>query len=149
MQKLAELEARLKSVPGKLPVAKAWQPETVVYQAEMISHNGSLWQAKRDTAQRPGGEDWILIARHGRDAITPTVRGLFDTHEAYAQLDVFEFEGASYIAQRESSRHPRPRRWMASVRPRAHGPPRGGQGRHRGRAAVGRCEACRTGAGVE
>jgi hypothetical protein len=99
--KLAELEARLKSIPGKLPVVKAWQPESVVYQAEMVSHNGSLWQAKRDTAQKPGGQDWVLVARHGRDAIPPSLRGTFNTHGCYAPLDVVEFDGAAYIAKRD------------------------------------------------
>jgi hypothetical protein len=99
--KLAAQEERLKSVPGRLPVAKTWQPESVIYQAEMVAHNGALYQARKD-AQAPGGSDWVCIARRGRDAVTPTVRGLFDTREAYAQLDVVEFEGASYIAQRDN-----------------------------------------------
>jgi hypothetical protein len=73
-EKLVELEERLKSVPGKLPVVKAWRQESVTYQAEMVSHKGSLYQARRDTAQPPGGSDWICVARHGRDAVTPVVR---------------------------------------------------------------------------
>jgi len=101
--KLSALEERLKSSPGKLPVVKSsWQPESVIYQAEMVAHNGALYQARKDTAQAPGGSDWLCIARHGRDAITPTVRGLFDTNEAYAQLDVVEFEGASYLAKHDN-----------------------------------------------
>src|SRR5215831_11582846 len=40
--KLAELEQRLKSVPGKLPVAKSWRDESVTYMAEFVSHKGSL-----------------------------------------------------------------------------------------------------------
>src|SRR5215831_19217287 len=31
--KLAALEERLKAVPGRLPVAKTWQPESVTYQS--------------------------------------------------------------------------------------------------------------------
>src|SRR5215472_464944 len=38
--KLAAVEERLKSVPGKLPVVKTWQPESVIYQAEMVAHEG-------------------------------------------------------------------------------------------------------------
>jgi hypothetical protein len=104
--KLAELEQRLKSLPGKLPVVKAWQPESVVYKAEMVSHNGSLYQARRDTAQSPGGSDWICVARHGRDAITPSIRGDYDAHERYAELDVVSYDGASYIAQHDDPAFP-------------------------------------------
>jgi hypothetical protein len=100
--KLVELREHLhQSTPGKFPLVKTWREESVIYQGELISHRGSLWQAQRDTAQRPGGPDWTCVARHGRDAVTPSLRGSFDTHECYAQLDVVEFEGASYIAQRE------------------------------------------------
>jgi hypothetical protein len=97
--KLAALEERLKSVPGKLPVAKTWQPESVSYQAEFVSHDGALWQACRDTAQAPGGSDWVCVARHGRDAITPTVRGAYDVNDSYAALDIVSFDGSAYIAK--------------------------------------------------
>jgi hypothetical protein len=102
--KLAEVEARCKAVPGRLPVVRSWQLETVVYASELVAFNGATYQAKRDTAQRPGpgNSDWTLIARNGRDAVTPVVRGLFDTKEAYAQLDVVEYEGASYVAKHDN-----------------------------------------------
>jgi hypothetical protein len=101
-EKLVELEERLKSVPGKLPVVKAWRQESVTYQAEMVSHKGSLYQARRDTAQPPGGSDWICVARHGRDAVTPVVRGDYDAHESYAELDIVSFDGAAYIARSDN-----------------------------------------------
>jgi hypothetical protein len=104
--KLAELEERLKSSPGKLPVVKSWQPETVIYQSEMVAFNGATYQAKRDTAQKPGGSDWICIARHGRDAITPTVRGNFNVNGCYAPLDIVTFDDAAYIAQRDDPGFP-------------------------------------------
>jgi hypothetical protein len=100
--KLAALEERLKSVPGKLPVAKTWQPESVGYQAEMVSHNGSLYQARKDTAQAPGGPDWVCVARHGRDAITPTVRGAYGVNDSYAELDIVTFDGCAYIARSDN-----------------------------------------------
>jgi len=97
--KLAALEARLKAVPGKLPVAKIWRSESVTYQAEFVSHEGALWQARTDTAQAPGGSDWVCVARHGRDAITPTIRGAFDVSERYEELDIVSFDGCAYIAR--------------------------------------------------
>jgi hypothetical protein len=85
--KLVELREHLhQSTPGKFPVVKTWREESVVYQGELIGHRGSLWQAQRDTAQPPGGSDWICVARRGRDAITPTVRGNYDGHECYADI---------------------------------------------------------------
>jgi hypothetical protein len=90
--KLAALEEALKAVPGKLPVARGWTPESVTYQAEMISHDGALWQARRDTAQKPGGVDWVLVARAGRDAVTPRICGTYDAHGTYKQLDIVAME---------------------------------------------------------
>ncbi len=54
-KEVAALEQRLLTRPGKLSVAKTWKPETVIYQAEFVSHEGALWQARKDTAQAPGG----------------------------------------------------------------------------------------------
>ena len=45
------------------------------WNGEVVSYEGSAWQARQDTAQAPGGSDWVCLSRHGRDAITPTVRG--------------------------------------------------------------------------
>ncbi len=101
--KLEALEQRLKAVPGKLPVAKTWHPETVVYQSEFVSHEGATWQATKDTARCPGGsDDWILIARAGRDAVTPNIRGTFDVREKYQQLDIVALDGGSFIAKRDN-----------------------------------------------
>jgi hypothetical protein len=102
--KLEALEQRLKAVPGKLPVAKTWRPETVVYQAEFVAHDGALWQAKCDTAQAPGGADWICVARAGRDgtdAPALNICGTYDARKAYRQLDVVALDGASFVAKRD------------------------------------------------
>src|SRR5262249_30554504 len=79
--KIMVLEERLRAVPGKLPVAKTWCPESVSYQAEFVCHEGALWQACKDTAQVPGGSDWICVARAGRDAVTPKIHGAYDAHK--------------------------------------------------------------------
>jgi hypothetical protein len=100
--KLAALEQRLKSTPGKLPVARTSHPETVVYQSEFVSHEGALWQAKKDTAQAPGGSDWVCVARAGRDAITPTICGTYNAYENYKMLDVVAMDGGSFVAKRDN-----------------------------------------------
>src|SRR5215831_7535113 len=103
--KLAEVEERLKAVPGRLPVAKIWREESVTYEGEVVSYDGALCQARKDTAQIPGGSDWVCVARAGRDGcdgLTPNVCGTFDAYKTYARLDVVEYDGASYIARRDA-----------------------------------------------
>src|SRR5262249_31779400 len=91
-REIGALERRLKAVPGKLPVAKAWRPESVTYQAEFVCHEGALWQACTDTAQAPGGTDWICVARAGRDGSTPSICGTFNAHKTYARLAIVEHD---------------------------------------------------------
>jgi hypothetical protein len=71
--KIAALEERVRSVPGKLPVARTWTPQTVVYQAEFVSHDGALWQAIKDTATIPVAAAQTGCARRAPDA-TPSRR---------------------------------------------------------------------------
>ena len=101
-QEIAALERRLRAVPGKLPIAKDWIQESVTYQAEFVAYEGSLWQACKDTAQAPGGSDWICVARGGHDGLSPSIRGAFNVYKKYAQLDVVEYDGASYVARRDN-----------------------------------------------
>lgn len=85
------LEQRFHELPGKLPVAKTWRLETVTYQGEFVCHEGSTYQARKDTAQRPGGTDWARIAhadRNGQDGRTPNIRGTYDAGKTYNELDV-------------------------------------------------------------
>jgi hypothetical protein len=102
---IAALEGRVKMTPGRLPVVKTWRQESVSYQAELVCHEGALWQACRDTAQAPGGSDWICVARAGRDGhdgLTPHVRGAYDAHKTYARLNIVEYDGAGYLARRDA-----------------------------------------------
>jgi hypothetical protein len=98
---LDAVAAKFATLPGKLPVAKVWRPESVGYQAEIVSCDGALWQARKDTAQAPGGSDWVCVARAGRDGLSLSIRGAFDVYEKYAQLDIVEFDGTSYVARRD------------------------------------------------
>ena len=87
--------------PGKLPIAKIWRQDSVTYEAQVVCYDGSLYQALKDTAQVPGGSDWICLAVAGRDAITPQVRGTYKNDEQYKKLDVCAFNGASFIARHD------------------------------------------------
>jgi hypothetical protein len=100
-KKFATMEERWRTIAGKLPLARAWALETVTYQGSFVVHDGACWQALTDTAQHPGGEDWILIVRAGRDGRDGRgicLRGSYDMHDAYARLDVVEFGGEPFIA---------------------------------------------------
>jgi hypothetical protein len=71
----------------------------VHYEADVVTHAGALYQARKDTAQTPSGADWVCLARAGRDGLTPTIRGTYDVHEDYKMLDVIAMDGGSFIAK--------------------------------------------------
>jgi hypothetical protein len=94
------------AISGKLPIAKAWSPETVTYQGAFVVHDGACWQAVKDTAQRPGGCDWVNVARagrDGRDGASLNLRGPYDTDKSYYRLDVVEFGGDAFVARRNGA----------------------------------------------
>ena len=86
---------------GKLPIAKIWRQDSVSYEADVVCYDGALYQALKDTAQVPGGSDWICLAVAGRDAITPRVRGTFSAEAQYQELDIVALNGGSFIARKD------------------------------------------------
>jgi hypothetical protein len=44
--------------PGKLPLVKLCKPETVYYEGDVVAYDGGTFQARRDTGQAPGHQDW-------------------------------------------------------------------------------------------
>jgi hypothetical protein len=109
---IAALEERLLRSAGKLPVVREWRAESVFYQSELAAHEGSLWQARKDTAQVPGGSDWVCVARSGRDATLPRVRGTFDSTLKYKKLDVVQFDASSYVASNDDPGIPGSNGWQ-------------------------------------
>src|SRR5262245_10646408 len=87
--------------PGKLPIVKLWQPESVSYEAQVVSCDGATYQAMRDTAQKPGGSDWICLAVSGRNAKSPRVRGTFAADAQYRARDIISLDGGSFIARKD------------------------------------------------
>jgi hypothetical protein len=91
--------------PGKLPSVKACEPDAVHYAGDVVVHDGSTYQAVRDTGRSPPhGKDWICLARAGRDgvdAITPSVRGTFNPNARYKRLDIVAFNKGSFIARHD------------------------------------------------
>jgi len=80
---------------------KLWRPDQITYAGEVVAYDGSTFQAVKDTAQAPGGDDWVLIARGGRDAITPQVLGTYKEDAEYHRLDIIALNGSSFIAKRD------------------------------------------------
>lgn len=89
--------------PGKVALVKGWS-EGVSYEADIVTHKGGTYQALKDTAQEPGGEDWACLAapgRDGKDADEIEVRGTFDASSVYRRLNIVALNGAAFIARKD------------------------------------------------
>jgi hypothetical protein len=73
----------------------------VHYQSDCVTHNGASYQAIRDTASAPPGEDWICLATAGRDAVVPTIRSTYSPTETYHHLDIVVCDGSAFIARKD------------------------------------------------
>jgi hypothetical protein len=94
--------------PGKLPKVKAWKEGSVHYDGEVVTHDGSLYQALKDTAKTPGTDEWICLTnrgldgkdgRHGEDGISLNIRETFDPNEKYCELDVVTLDQKWFVAK--------------------------------------------------
>jgi hypothetical protein len=96
----------------------------------VVCHDGATWQALRDTGHAPPHEDWIPIARAGRDARMPTPVGTFDAERKYQALDVVAINGASFIARHDDPGGCPGEGWQLMARQGARGiaGPRGEKG---------------------
>jgi hypothetical protein len=106
---------------GKLPIAKLWKQGTVSYEADVVVYDGACFQALRDTAQTPGGVDWICLAAMGGTARTPTVRGTYDEKANYGALDIVALDGATFIARKENPGACPGEHWQLMARQGARG----------------------------
>jgi hypothetical protein len=86
---------------GKLPSVRVWKAGQVSYENEVFAYEGGSYQALRDTAQAPGGTDWVQIALAGRDGIIPQLRGTYDPKESYKRFDIVALNGSSFICKRD------------------------------------------------
>jgi hypothetical protein len=85
-------------LPGMLPMVKSYATDAVHYLGDVVSHNGSTWQACRDTVQAPPHRDWTCVA-----AAAPLlrIRGTYRAEEVYAALDVVMKESSSHVALKD------------------------------------------------
>lgn len=100
---LAEVKERLERHPGRFPVVRAYE-DGVHYAGDLVTHAGSLWQAKRDTGKAPPHDDWAVVAAkgdRGDPGASPKVRGTYNADEEYRALDVVALDGSSFIARHD------------------------------------------------
>jgi len=122
---------------ARLPMVKSWEPDTVHYLGDVVVCDGSVYQAKRDTGRPVTSDDWILLARAGRDGRAAPMlnfRGVFDVGEKYAKFDVIEYAGGAFVAIRDNPAIiPGEDGWQVLALPGGRGPegavgPRGQKG---------------------
>jgi hypothetical protein len=83
---------------GLFPVAKAWQPDTVHYRGDVVTHTGATWQAVRDTGQQPPARDWLCLAAPAR---SPKSCGIYDPDTSYVELDIVVCNRGAWIARKD------------------------------------------------
>jgi hypothetical protein len=89
--------------PGKLPIVRVYQPGKVHYAGDVVTHLGSSYQARADTACDPSFEtDWACIAASGIDGRTPMIRGVYSEQGEYVALNVVSLNGGSFIARKDN-----------------------------------------------
>ena len=95
---------------GKLPIVKLWLPGSVTYEAQVVTYDGAAFQALRDTAQTPGGTDWIILAvagrdgkdgKNGTDGRSLRVCETYDAKAEYHELDMVALNGGAFVARRD------------------------------------------------
>ena len=70
----------------------------------MVTHAGSLYQARCDTGREPPHEDWLLLAAagtNGKDAPVGEVYGRYDPTIAYKRLDLVAHDGGEWRARKD------------------------------------------------
>lgn len=100
---VAECRERLERHPGVFPQVRAWT-DGVHYAGDLRSHDGALWQARRDTGKAPPHEDWSqLVAKgdRGEPGRSFTPRGTHDEGARYEMLDVAIRDGSAFVALRD------------------------------------------------
>jgi hypothetical protein len=89
---------------GKLAVARAWE-DRVHYEGEVVTLDGSTYQALRDTGRQPPAEDWALLASRGADGAEARGLMFLGTYAAendYERLNVVALNGASFVAKTDN-----------------------------------------------
>lgn len=88
---------------GKLPQVREWS-DGVHYEGDVVTFDGSVFQALRDTGKVPPHEDWRCIVSRGAagpEGRSPNPRGTYASDATYAQFDFVMLGGSSFIARHD------------------------------------------------
>lgn len=85
---------------GKMPIVREWE-DGVHYEGDVLSLDGSTYQAVRDTGKQPPHDDWICIAKAGAPGASFNIRGTWLSDGTYKALDVVALNGGSFVAKRD------------------------------------------------
>jgi hypothetical protein len=95
---------------GFLAEVRGWE-DRIHYAGAVAAHDGSTWQAVRDTGKAPPHDDWICIAARGADGADGrdgvdgrgfAIRGTWLEAGEYQRMDVVAMNGASFVAKRDA-----------------------------------------------
>jgi hypothetical protein len=110
--------------PGKIERLYEYVEDAVRYRGDIVTHRGSTYQARCDTAREPPHDDWVCIASAGRDGVegrSMRVRGTWQAAEGYELLDVVALNGCSFVARRDNPGECPGQGWKALTLPGKRG----------------------------
>lgn len=87
--------------PGKLPAVTAWAAG-IHYQGAVVTRDGSLWQARRDTGREWHADDWEPLAVRGADGRGFVIRGTWSPEKTYSAHDVVACNSGSFVALKDN-----------------------------------------------
>jgi hypothetical protein len=85
---------------GQFPIPRAWKAQ-IHYAGQIVTHDGSTWQATRDTAAAPPHEDWNALALKGLDAPVGDVCGKYDPQKRYRKFDLVNTDNSEWRAKHD------------------------------------------------
>lgn len=107
---------------GKLAGLKVWT-RGVHYEGGVVTHQGSVWCAVRDTGEQPPHDDWLLIVARGQDAPVGEIRGVYDQNQTYRQFDLVSWHDSEWRAKVDNPGELPGDGWAMSARKGASGRP--------------------------
>jgi hypothetical protein len=85
------------------PRVHPYVEDKVHYEGELVTYEGSTYQALCDTGRAPPDEEhWICVAAGGLDGLSFRVRGTYQQDEPYSRFDVVALNGGSFVARRNN-----------------------------------------------
>src|SRR5262245_13957445 len=86
--------------PAKFPSVKAWSADLIYHKDEIVTHNGSTYQATKETAREPETSgDWICVAAAGAGS---RICGTYNCHHQYKHHDIVMVNGSSFASLKDA-----------------------------------------------